>query len=323
MKKRLSSTIILLLVTLLCTVIFAAPSFAAEMPDGALPVTVKLEGPILPDPEEVYLIRLRADDPAYPMPAGSVDSVYTLSISGAGSAGFPAISYDLVGSYTYTLYQEAGLNDTAVYDDTVYLLTVYVTNQENGDGLETQWVLRQAAAEGKQDAEFTNFYEAVLPVTPPLIEVEKLAQEKKFSKTGDLIHYSFTVKNVGLVPIVELVLNDAKLGIENMTLDKSAAPLQPGESMTIKATNPYEVTEADVEAMVIKNTVKVMAVSEEGLKSEAEADLTVPMEKIAPHVPLTGESRNYLLTIVLLSLGTGILVLAVYLIRKKYMNQTR
>ena len=58
MKKRLSSAIILLLIMLLCSVLLAEPSFAAEMADGALPVTVKLEGAVLPDPEETYLIRL-------------------------------------------------------------------------------------------------------------------------------------------------------------------------------------------------------------------------------------------------------------------------
>ena len=54
-------------------------------------------------------------------------------------------------------YQEAGDNEQAIYDDTVYLLTVYVTNDEHGGNeLKTQWVLRRDGSEAKQDAIFTN-----------------------------------------------------------------------------------------------------------------------------------------------------------------------
>ncbi|NLC39519.1 MAG: hypothetical protein GX763_01215 [Clostridiaceae bacterium] len=231
MRKRLSSAIILLLIMLLCSELLAVPSFAAEMPDGALPVTVKLEGAVLPEPEETYLIRLKADYSAYPMPAGSVNGVYSLFITGAATASFPAINFSLVGVYTYTLYQEAGDNEQAIYDDTVYLLTVYVTNDEHGGNeLKTQWVLRRDGADAKQDALFTNYYESVLPVSPPLIEVEKRVQEKKFTKTGDLLHYSFVIKNVGLAAIVKLEINDSKLGIKNMIVDRTSSPFMPGES---------------------------------------------------------------------------------------------
>ena len=318
MKKRLSSAIILLLIMLLCSVLLAEPSFAAEMADGALPVTVKLEGAVLPDPEETYLIRLKADNPAYPMPAGSVNGVYSLLITGAATAGFPAISYSLVGIYTYTLYQEAGDNERASYDDTVYLLTVYVTNDEHGgQELKTQWVLRRDGSAAKQDAIFTNFYESVLPIFPPLIEVEKLVEEEKFTKTGDLLHYSFVIKNVGLASIVKLEINDARLGIEDMIVDRSAAPLLPGESITITVDQPYVVTRDDVKAMQIKNTVKVIAESEDGLLTEAEADATVAMEKIKPHLPPTGESSSNLLAIILLTPGAALIAAALYLMWKR------
>ncbi|MDD4323258.1 MAG: FctA domain-containing protein [Eubacteriales bacterium] len=312
MKKKSSIAIILVLIMLLCSVMLAAPSFAAEMPDGALPVTIKLEGLTLPDPEEIYLIKLEADDPAYPMPAESVDGVYTLSIRGAASESFPAISFSRVGIYTYTLYQESGTNTQAVYDDTIYLLTVYVTNKEEGEGLETQWILKLAGVEGKQDAVFTNYYESVAPITPPLIELEKLVQEKKFSKAGDLLHFSFVLKNVGVVPVVKFVVNDAKLGVENLLIDLSEDPLLPGESYTYKFVKAYVITEADVKAMLFKNTVKVVAESESGLKDEDEDDVTVPFEKIAPYIPPTGETRSYLSAIILLSLGAVVISFLLY-----------
>ncbi len=324
MKKRLSGATIFLLIMLLCSVMLALPSFAAEMPDGALPVTVKLEGAVLPEPEETYLIRLKSDDPAYPMPAGSVDGVFSLPVTGAGSASFPAISFPLVGIYTYTLYQEAGDNEQAVYDDTVYLLTVYVSNDEHGgDELKTQWVLRRDGSDAKQDAIFTNHYESVLPVFLPEIEVEKLVQETHFTKSGELLHYSFIVKNVGLAPIVKLVINDAKLGIENMIVDRSSSPLLPGESVTITVDEPYVVTKNDVSTMSITNIVKVIAESEEGLLAEDEAEVTVPIERIKPHIPRTGESSSNLISLILLSLGAAMLALVVHLIRKQDMHQPR
>ncbi len=215
-------------------------------------------------------------------------------------------------------YQEAGDNEQAIYDDTVYLLTVYVTNDEHGGNeLKTQWVLRRDGSEAKQDAIFTNFYESVLPISPPLIEVEKRVQEKKFTKTGDLLHYSFVIKNVGLAAIVKLEINDAKLGIENMIVDRSSSPFMPGDSITIKADEPYVVTDDDVRAMVIKNTVKVIAESEEGLLTEDEADAIVAMEKIESHIPPTGESNNNLIPIILLPAGVAFIDAALYIIWKR------
>ncbi|HZK25767.1 MAG TPA: FctA domain-containing protein, partial [Oscillospiraceae bacterium] len=240
-----------------------------------------------------------------------IDGVYTVSVTGAGSTSFPAISYDRVGSYTYTLYQEPGENDKAVYDDTVYLLTVYVTNQENGTGLDTQWVLRLPQTEDKQEAEFTNFYEAVLPVTPPLIQLEKLAKESSFANAGDLIHYYFIVTNDGMVPVVKLIVNDPKLGIDNLIIDLKQDPLMPGETYTYEFSQAYVVTQADVEAGKVDNTLTVKGENEEELAYEATDDLTITREQILPHIPKTGESRTYWTGIAALMLGGAVALILI------------
>ena len=94
-------------------------------------VIITFSGP-LPRPRETLNVVMEALDDSNPMPGGQVGGTYTLGVLGndkLGSVGtFPAITFDHVGTYKYKIWQEPGKYKSATYDDTVYIMTVQVTN---------------------------------------------------------------------------------------------------------------------------------------------------------------------------------------------------
>ena len=133
----------------LCTAALALPALAeADGLSVRLDAGITLEG-TLPDPAEIYTIRLTADDPASPMPGGQTGGSYDLEITGAGTASFSAIAYDRLGIYTYSLAQVPGTNPDCTYDARTYSLTVSVVNAESG-GLAVEVALARGR-KGRKD----------------------------------------------------------------------------------------------------------------------------------------------------------------------------
>jgi pilin isopeptide linkage protein len=175
MRKWLN-VFLALVMTVICSTTMILPAYAAELPGVSVPVTISLSG-TLPKPEEDFTIKLRADNASYPMPEDSVGDIYTMTITGADTKNFPTITYNRVGVYTYTIYQVAGNNKKCTYDDTVYALTVYITNAEDGSGLEATAVLYPDSEGNKlPGAEFDNEYETVKP-TPTDPDTPKTGDE--------------------------------------------------------------------------------------------------------------------------------------------------
>lgn len=166
MRKWLNVSLALVM-TVMCCMTLVLPAYAAELPGVSVPVTISLSG-TLPYPAEDFTVVLKADDTAYPMPEGAVDGAYSLTITGEDSENFPAITYDRVGVYTYTLYQVAGTNPKCTYDDTVYSLTVTISNREDYSGLEATAVLYPDSDEDKlPGAAFANQYQVDPPSDTP------------------------------------------------------------------------------------------------------------------------------------------------------------
>ena len=151
----------------------SAPAFAADAPGVSIPVKISLSGS-LPKTNEDYTVVLKADDTAYPMPDGTKEGEYRMTITVAGTKNFPEITYSGLGIYTYTIYQQSGSNTNCSYDKTIYKLTVYITNAENEDGFTASAVLYPESEDDKIScAEFKNVYTATKPTKP------------KTTKTGD------------------------------------------------------------------------------------------------------------------------------------------
>lgn len=152
MKRKLMG----LLAAVLCILTLAQPARAAGA-DLSIPVRIRMKGDVPQVPDQ-FILELKAEDTAFPMPTGAVDGTYTMTLRGAGRGHFPRIGYDRAGVYTYTIRQWKGRDPRCRYDDRVYALTVYVTNA--GGGLETSAVLGLDGGDGKQtEAVFVNRYD--------------------------------------------------------------------------------------------------------------------------------------------------------------------
>lgn len=137
-----------------------------------IPVEITLEG-TEPATPETYEIIIQADQDTYPLPK---ETHYR--VEGASSFSLDAITFDHVGIYTYTVQQIQGNNADCIYDDTVYRITVTVTNSESG-GLETTVVVTPNEGNEKQSAiKFHNIYKTAVPAETP-------ASQKGYVNTGD------------------------------------------------------------------------------------------------------------------------------------------
>lgn len=158
--KRWIRVLFVLAMLALTSVSMVIPALALEPAKLSLPVTVKVTG-TKPKTDEAYEIVLQADDKAFPMPEGSVNGKYTMTITGAGTAKLPAIAFDHVGTFTYTIRQKAGTNKNGTYDDTVYSLSVTATNTADYASFELTVVLETKDSQEKlDDVVFTNKYKA-------------------------------------------------------------------------------------------------------------------------------------------------------------------
>lgn len=150
MKKILC---VLLAAALLCA---AACALAQTPATFALGVVITQEGRS-PSPID-YTVRLAAQDGA-PMPAGQVGGTYDVTLNGPGGVHFPAITYDHVGTYTYTVSQLKGDDKHCEYDPSVYTLTVYVLNKADFSGFDITAVFTDSEGGPKPDNNlFGNIY---------------------------------------------------------------------------------------------------------------------------------------------------------------------
>ena len=165
MKTSLSRITLAIMALLLCLATIAPAAMAQE-----LPLSVQVEAEItaegtLPEQPDNRVVRLTADDEANPMPNGQKGGSYDLTVANAGKATFPAMTFDKLGVYTYTIQQIAGSYEDCKYDARVYVLTISVVNGENG-GYEVSVSMRESDKTEKTDAAlFHNVYKTI--VTPP------------------------------------------------------------------------------------------------------------------------------------------------------------
>lgn len=128
------------------------PVTPTKTPTVTITVEMKLTG-TKPKPAETYNIVIERDGDC-PMPSGTTGSTYTMKIMGEGKVDF-SITYDTVGIYNYKIYQLVGENPNPKchYDKTEYDVVVYVTNNTDYTGLETNACI-YPLKEGKGDVEF-------------------------------------------------------------------------------------------------------------------------------------------------------------------------
>lgn len=137
-------------------------AFAQEAATLEIPITIELKGKVPSTPEDLVVV-LTAQEKSSPMPAGTVDGKYTMTVAGSVTQNFPAITYDRTGIYYYSIYQEQGTNKKGTYDQNKYLVEVMVTNAENADALEASLLVYAGSdktAPKSGEIKFTNSYKS-------------------------------------------------------------------------------------------------------------------------------------------------------------------
>ena len=93
---------------------------------------------------------------------------------------------------------------------------------------------------------------------------------------GEVIMYSFTVTNTGLIPLTNIIIIDDIL--PGVTVSGGPIDLLPGESDATTFTASYIITEADIEALLVINQATVLGNDPEGNEvtdlSDDPTDLT-------------------------------------------------
>ncbi len=157
MKKLMRRAGSILLLAALSLLVFSSVAFAAgETVKVQIPVEMKSSGYVPSTAEDLNVV-LTAKDAA-PMPAGATEGVYKLVVNGDGTKQFPEIEFTRVGIYKYSIGLEKGTHNRGTYDETVYDVEVYITNDEVNGGLDSV-VLGYVTANGKkQTIGFENSY---------------------------------------------------------------------------------------------------------------------------------------------------------------------
>lgn len=204
MRTNPTKFMMVLLILTMCLTVLAPMALAAEVRSGEIPVTVSLSGSP-PTVAEDFKIVLKADHRDFPMPEGSANGVFSMNIKGANTAKLPQINYSSLGIYNYTIFQETGTHERGTYDNRVYNLIVYVTNAENGSGLETTVILYKPGETKKLDEViFHNHYDPEPPT--------KLATYPP--KTGDETviwpYVGLFICGAGILLILGLTLKNKK-----------------------------------------------------------------------------------------------------------------
>ena len=109
MKKNIKNMAITLLILVMYLMMITSPVLAVELPITKIKFSVSLEG-TLPTKEEKFTVNLKANNINNPMPEGTVNETYSMTVEGEDIAYFPEITFSRVGVYNYTIWQEKGNN---------------------------------------------------------------------------------------------------------------------------------------------------------------------------------------------------------------------
>jgi uncharacterized repeat protein (TIGR01451 family) len=110
----------------------------------------------------------------------------------------------------------------------------------------------------------------------PGIRVDKSAEPPSFNRAGQVIRYSYRVRNTGNVRLSRIRVRDSRLGDVPCPRDT----LEPGDSMTCTAS--HRVTAADVERGYVSNTATVTGTTASGTEIREQSTKTLPFTGVRP-----------------------------------------
>lgn len=210
MRKIVRSITIILLVSIMFMISCNFFVCASQAVSVEVPIAVTVGGDV-GQATETYVIKWQAEESGNPMPLGSVENVYTLTMQEPQKVTLPAITYSKTGIYTYTVWQEKGVNQLADYDSTVYCVNVYVTNAEDSEGLVCT-VLAYEKSESKKLNEITfhNTYEY-----PPVEKPEDPPVEEKIDILIQTGQQNVPIPFLMIAGVIILIIGVKLLGKRN------------------------------------------------------------------------------------------------------------
>ncbi|MCR5274163.1 MAG: hypothetical protein K6E26_02270 [Clostridiales bacterium] len=150
MKKYISLakalvTVLSLCVVLSCVISPTRAEFEYQPVTAEIPFTCTVTGSA--DVDFEFVIQRMGDN--CPVPKQDV-----VTIHGSGTAKFEVL-LDEPGTYQYKVYEKTGDNKTIIYDEMVYLVTLFVTNDDEGN-LEYQVILEKEGNVKPTEVAFVN-----------------------------------------------------------------------------------------------------------------------------------------------------------------------
>ena len=140
-RKIFAAAMLLIMLSLICGAALAAQEPAKLKQE----IEITLAGS-LPSPRETFTVVMEALKDSNPMPGGKTGGTCEIKIKGEKKTGnegtFPMITFDHVGVYKYEIWQKPGKYSRGTYDDTVYTMTVTVTNSADFKSLEATITFR-------------------------------------------------------------------------------------------------------------------------------------------------------------------------------------
>lgn len=134
--------------------------------------------------EETFAFRLSPGFDTNPMPDNSDASGATVTVQGSGAFSFGRIEYDEAGVYLYTVHEIIGDALGYTYDETLYEVTVTVTDA--GGWLQTQVAYERNDGQVAEKAVFTNIYEVGSLLISKEVKGTGASQDKAFAFTVKL-----------------------------------------------------------------------------------------------------------------------------------------
>lgn len=119
------------------------------------------------------------------------------------------------------------------------------------------------------------------PTTTPIVPPGAISLTKSGVFSGNIITYTFTIKNTGPVTLTGVTLTDNKVGLAGITVPVPAGGLTAGSTVTYTAT--YTLTQSDKDVGTVLNNASVSSTDPSGntITNNASVTVNVPVSPVA------------------------------------------
>ena len=252
-------------------------------------VEKQLEGRVLANGE--FTFKLKEVQPNKSLPAHEE----TVTNKADGKATFSKLTFNKVGTYTYTITETPGSDANVEYDAMTVTMTVNVTENAQGDLQATVKYSAEGGFKSSADDKVFNNY-VVAPVKTKFDFTKKLAGrelkdgEFKFvlkDANGQEVE-TVTNKADGTVTFTELSFDNSKVGTHTYTVEEVIPAAKEAGMVydTMKATITVEVAKNGHTLTTVTNVVSTGGVDANGKATDGTADKEFNNKITPPETPV-------------------------------------